>query len=93
MTIAAIKGLGYQYGEDFTLGERLKKVQGNKIYKCPKCNGVGHITVEYNAYPKGLPDSGFVYERAFKDVKCDLCNGEGYTAHEYKPKMVQDGWE
>ena len=26
-------------------------------------------------------------------VTCDLCNGEGYTEKEYKPKMVQDGWE
>lgn len=24
---------------------------------------------------------------------CDLCNGEGYTEHQYKPKMIQDGWE
>ena len=23
----------------------------------------------------------------------DWCNGEGYTEHQYKPKMIQDGWE
>lgn len=28
-----------------------------------------------------------------RKVTCDLCNGEGYTEHEYKPRMVQDGWE
>ena len=29
----------------------------------------------------------------YYDVQCDLCNGEGYTEHEYKPRMIQDGWE
>ena len=43
----------------------------------------GKITVEYNGYPKGLPDSGFVYEAAYKSVECDLCAGEGYTREEY----------
>ena len=51
------------------------------------------MTVEYNYYPKGLPESGFVYRPALKDEECNLCKGEGYTSHEYKPKMIQDGWE
>ena len=93
MFIKDIKALVDTYGTNATLGEILKKVQGNKIYKCPKCNGQGFITVEYNGYPSGFPDSGWVYEAAYKDVECDLCEGEGYTAHEYKPRMVQDGWE
>lgn len=44
-------------------------------------------------YPSGLPDSGWVEDWRYREVKCDLCNGEGYTEHEYKPKMIQDGWE
>ncbi len=93
MFIKDIKALVVTYGANTTLGEMLKRVQGNKIYRCPKCNGRGFRTVEYNGYPSGLPDSGFVYEAAYKDVVCDLCKGEGYTDHEYKPRMVQDGWE
>ena len=93
MTINQVKGLINQYGEQATLGEILKKVQGNKVFKCPKCDGKGYVTVEYNCYPSGLPDSGFVYEPAFRDEKCNLCKGDGYTLYEYKPKMIQDGWE
>lgn len=93
MKINEVKGLIEQYGEQTTLGEILRKVQGDKIYKCPKCRGKGYVTVEYNCYPSGLPDSGFVYKPGYKNKKCNLCNGEGYTSHEYKPKMIQDGWE
>ena len=93
MTINQVKSLIDQYGEQATLGEILRKVQGDKVFKCPKCDGKGFIEVEYNGYPSGLPDSGFVYEPAFTIENCDLCKGEGYTSHEYKPKMIQDGWE
>ena len=93
MKIKDVKELVDAYGPDLTLGEMLKKIQGNKIHKCPKCNGQGFIRVEYNGYPRGLPDSGWVYEAAYKNVECDLCKGEGYTDREYKPKMVQAGWE
>lgn len=85
MKIREVKGLVDKYGADTTLGEMLAKVQGNKIYVCPKCNGSGFTTVEYNCYPTNLPDSGFVYKPAYKDVECDLCKGDGYTDHEYKP--------
>lgn len=93
MTINQIKGLIDQYGEQATLEEILRRVQGNKVFKCPKCNGKGYVTTEYNGYPSGLPDSGFVYEPAFRQETCDLCKGDGYTSHKYKPKMIQDGWE
>lgn len=79
--------------EDMTLDEILTKLSDSEIYKCPKCSGRGTITVEYNAYPSGLLDSGFVYEAGYKNVECDLCSGEGYTKIKYRPKMVQDGWE
>ena len=93
MKINVVKNLVDKYGADVTLGQLLVKIQGKKIYECPKCRGKGYVTVEYNGYPTGLPDSGFVYSAAYKDVECDLCNGEGYTDHEMKPKMIQDGWE
>lgn len=81
------------FGADTTLKQVLLIVSGGRKYKCPKCNGKGKITIEYNGYPKGLPDSGFVYEAAFKDIECDICKGEGYTREEYKPKYIQDGFE
>lgn len=68
------------------------KVNG-RTHKCPKCNGEGHILVEYDAYPTGLPDSGWATDMKTKKVVCDLCGGNGYTVKEYKPKMVQQGWE
>lgn len=80
------------YGKDTTLGEIFDKVANGRIHKCPKCKGKGTITIEYNAYPKGLPDSGFVYEAGYRKEECDLCDGQGYTKEKYTPKMVRDGW-
>ena len=81
------------YGGNTTLGDIFNRVANGRTHKCPKCNGKGYTTIEYNAYPKGLPDSGFVYEAGYRDEECDLCEGHGYTKEEYIPKMVQDGWE
>lgn len=77
------------YGENTTLAELLKEMQGNKIHKCPKCSGTGKITKKRNKaqYWECCDD----YE--YYDEECDLCNGQGYTEHMYKPKMIQDGWE
>ena len=77
------------YGENTTLAELQKEIQGNKIHKCPKCSGTGKITKKRNKaqYWECRDD----YE--YYDVECDLCNGQGYTEHMYKPKMIQDGWE
>lgn len=91
-TCVAIE-LAEKYGRNTTLGDLVRKIQGNKIYRCPKCNGSGKVNVRYNAYPSGLPDSGWVEDWKYKDIECDLCHGEGYTEHEYKPRMIQDGWE
>ena len=93
MKIHEIVTLINQFGKDATLESVLNKIQNNKIYVCPKCNGKGHMIVEYNCYPRGLPDSGFVYEAAYKDVECDLCNGDWYTDKQYVPKFIQDGFE
>lgn len=90
MKINEVVHLCKTYGSNTTLGDLLRKIQGNKIHICPQCNGSGYIVKEYNTYPRGLPDSGFVYEPCYMDVKCDLCFGEGYTEHKYKHEMIQD---
>lgn len=77
------------YGGETTLDDLVKLMQGNKIHRCPKCGGSGTIIKRVNrAQYWECRDR---YEET--KVTCDLCNGEGYTEKEYKPKMVQDGWE
>jgi hypothetical protein len=93
MRIHEIIALCNQYGENTTLAEIRQSIQGKKKHLCPKCKGTGSITIEYNGYPSGLPDSGWVYEPAYREEECDLCKGEGYTGKLMKPHMVQDGWE
>lgn len=93
MKIHEIISLCNQYGENTTLKDILLSIQGDNKYLCPKCNGMGTLTIEYNGYPSGLPDSGFVYEAAYRKEECDLCKGQGYTNRQMKPHMVQDGWE
>lgn len=56
----------------------------NTPHICPKCNGHGCTSEQYNAYPSGLPDSGWVQDIRSRDVKCTVCNGEGYT-----PKLLR----
>lgn len=93
MKIYEAKQLCHQYGSNTTLGDLVRIIQGNKVHMCPKCSGKGYTVVEYNSYPDGLPDSGWEYRAAYKNIPCDLCDGAGYTSHKYKPRMVQDGWE
>lgn len=89
MKICDVVRLCRTYGDNTTLAELQKEIQGNKIHKCPKCSGTGKITKKRNIaqYWECCDD----YE--YYDVECDLCNGQGYTEHMYKPKMIQDGWE
>lgn len=95
LKIKDVKELVDKYGKDKTLAEVLELVQGDRKYECPKCHGKGYTTVEYNKYPRNLPDSGWVYEPEYKDEQCDLCNGQGYTRDKYQPKVkvINDGWE
>ena len=93
MKIHEIISLCDYYGENATLKDVLLSIQGNNKYLCPKCNGTGTITIEYNGYPPNLPDSCGVYEAAYRKEECDLCKGQGYTNKQMKPHMVQDGWE
>lgn len=93
MKINDIESLIGVYSGEKTLNQILEQELNKTPYKCPKCKGIGTNSVRYNAYPSSLPDSGWVEDWKYKDVRCELCNGEGYTVKEYKPKMVQQGWE
>lgn len=77
------------YGNDATLSDILKDIQRNKIHRCPKCGGSGRIEKRRNKAQYWECCDNWEYYVA----ECDLCAGEGYTEHEYKPKMVQEGWE
>lgn len=90
--IHELEKLAKCYGYNVTISELIFKFKEDKPYMCPKCKVIGIQEVTYNAYPSGLPDSGWVYEPKTKTVDCDLCNGEGYTSVKYKPNMVQQGW-
>lgn len=89
MKIHEVVSLMKDYGENTTLGDLLKKIQGKRIHKCPKCEGSGKVTKRKNTAQYWECCDNWKYY----DVQCDLCNGEGYTEHQYKPKMIQDGWE
>lgn len=91
MKVHDIDVLISQYG-DLKLSEIRLKIMGDRKYRCPNCNGIGVVRVKYNAYPSGLPDSGWVEDWKYKAVGCDLCNGHGYTVKEYVPNMIQQGW-
>lgn len=84
-----LDNLIHNYGPNTTLQEaqdfyNKKKKLG--YYKCPKCGGKGYIVTEYNKYPSGLPDSGWVYEPGYDYKMCDLCKCDGYTLKQYKAK-------
>lgn len=92
LRIHEIVALATKHGKNATLEEVVKAEMGDRVYICPNCNGKGVITKRYNAYPQGLPDSGWVEKWEYKDIQCGLCDGEGYNKEKYVPKMVQQGW-
>ena len=93
--VQAVEEITGMFGEDTRLGDVKNLLLGKKKHRCPKCHGKGYTEKEYNSYPTGLPDSGFVYEPAWKKITCDLCGGEGWLEKEMKPKYkkVLDGYE
>lgn len=93
--VQAVEEITGIFGEDTRLGDVKNLLLGKKKHRCPKCHGNGYTEKEYNSYPTGLPDSGFIYEPAWKKIACDLCGGEGWLEKEMKPKYkkVLDGYE
>jgi len=72
--------LAAQYGIDKTIQQIINAK--NRPYKCPKCDGNGYTEEEYNAYPKGLPDSLITQDWQIRKVPCNLCDEEGWTRKE-----------
>ena len=90
-TLSTLSALIMKYGGDMSIRQVMEAYKSELDHKrgkfiCPKCNGKGYIVKEYNAYPGGLPDSGWVYKPGYDYNECDLCNGVGYTNKEYKAK-------
>ena len=87
-TINILDNLIYMFGRQCTLAEAQSKYKLKKEseYVCPKCKGNGYLVKEYNSYPSGLPDSGWVYKPGYDYSECDLCHGNGYTDKKYVPK-------
>lgn len=88
--IKYVEDLISEFGSKTTLEEVLIQLIENSPYvhlpyKCPKCHGNGYLVREYNGYPSGLPDSGWVYKPAYDYTVCDVCKGMGWTEKELKP--------
>lgn len=49
------------------------------LFPCPKCEGDGYWMKPFNAYPSGLPDSGWVQDIRYKHESCIYCMAEGYV--------------
>lgn len=92
MTISEIENLIRIHG-DIKFSELIAKKKGNKIHKCPKCNGEGVTQEKYNAYPHNLPDSGWVDDWKYRDIPCTICDGFGYTDKEKKPITAIVGYQ
>lgn len=86
MRIYELEELVSLYGPYMTLEDLVDALKGDRVHKCPKCHGKGFNLEYYNSYPSGLPDSGFVYQKASREIKCDLCHGFGYTEDLYKER-------
>jgi len=84
MKIKDIDNLIKEHG-NITFQQLKEKLLNDTPHICPKCNGGGFIQEEYNAYPSGYPDSGWVVDMKFKSVPCDICNTKGYTKKLLKP--------
>lgn len=59
----------------------------NLPYTCPKCSGAGFNEKTYDAYPEGLPDSGWAQDMKVKLLECELCKGHGFTEKQYLPDI------
>lgn len=80
--IASIEYLQRKYGNEIHCDVLLQRLIGNR-HRCPSCNGRGKVK----------ESSWIAYHEEFHDKTCPLCDGAGWTEKEYKPRMVQNGWE
>lgn len=87
------KQLIREYSATTTLKEIFESFE--RPFECPQCLGTGFYQKKIIVpYPRGFPDSGWVPDSIeYKRTKCELCDGHGWATKEYKPKMVQDGWQ
>lgn len=83
--IIDLENLIDEYG-DKNIGSIIETMKGNKKYKCPDCKGTG---TKKSVFRQGMLGWDTIYD--YK--KCELCNGFGYTEYQFKPKLIQDGWE
>lgn len=88
-----IEKIVYESNDGKTFDNKLECIHHEGNYMCPKCKGEGIVKEKYNAYPSGLPDSGWVDDWKFKDVGCNVCNGKGYTERKLKPIIKTVGYE
>lgn len=51
----------------------------NGSTECPQCKGMGYTLEPYNAYPSGLPDSGFAEDIKYREKTCSMCSGKGFA--------------
>ena len=96
MTIQEAIKLRDFYGGHVTLDELVQFIKGDKVHKCPQCNGSGIVQIK-NKQVMQINEHQFITSKDFDIViltdVCDLCSGDGYTKEKYVPRMVQDGWE
>ncbi|MGG5341153.1 hypothetical protein [Enterococcus sp. AZ192] len=87
------KQLIREYSATTTLKEIFESFE--RPFECPQCKGDGFYQKKVIVpYPSGLPDSGWVPDSIeYRRTECELCDGHGWATKEYKPKMVQDGWQ
>lgn len=79
---------------DIKLSEYIELLKGDNIHRCPNCGGTGYLLETYDAYPSGLPDSGWAHDYQQRKKTCDLCKGDGWTKKKYveRTKIVSDGF-
>lgn len=92
MKVHELESLINQYG-DIKFSELITKLKRDRIHECPACKGYGYTQEKYDAYPSGLPDSGWATDYQYRNVDCKVCNGFGYTNKELKPITKIVGYE
>ena len=75
--LSVVEDLKKEYGPNATLDEVLKSIKAPGLIRCPVCNGKGTYIHEYDAYPSGLPDSGWAQDWRYEEKVCWKCDGRG----------------